>query len=83
MDLLVLLPDGTVNVYTNTGDASAPFVAPPAQVNLLGQAVPQASGLAVADVNYDGRPDVLVSDTQGRVWEFDQGATPGQFTLMN
>jgi hypothetical protein len=27
---MVLLPDGTVNVYTNTGNASVPFAAPAA-----------------------------------------------------
>ena len=83
VDLLLLLADGTVSVYTNTGNASVPFVAPPAIVNLLGQSVPQATGLAVADLNYDGRPDVLVSDASGRVWEFYQSNTPGVFTLMS
>lgn len=82
-DLLVLLPDGLVNVYTNTGSASVPFEAPPALTDLLGQAVPQGSGLAVVDINYDGRPDVLVSDAAGRVWEFHQSATPGVFRLIS
>jgi hypothetical protein len=83
VDLLVLLPDGLVTFYTNRGNASASFAAPPAAASLLGQAVPQASGLAVADINYDGRLDVLASDADGRIWEFYQGGTPGVFTLIS
>jgi len=83
VDLLLLLADGTINVYTNTGNANAPFVAPPAIINLLGQSVPNASGLAVADINYDGRLDVLVSDVDGRIWDFQANESLGSFTLMS
>ncbi|MCC6355904.1 MAG: VCBS repeat-containing protein, partial [Verrucomicrobiae bacterium] len=68
VDLLVLLDDGTVNLYTNTGNALAPFAPPAARAHLLGTAVPDATGLAVVTTT-DSR-SVLVSDTAGRIWEF-------------
>lgn len=81
-DLLLLLDDGTVNLYTNTSNASVPFAASPAFVNLLPAAVGNGTGLSVADINYDGLPDVLASDIDGRIWEFWGGAGGG-FTLMS
>jgi hypothetical protein len=78
-DLLLLLPDGTINVYTNTGIAQAPFSEATVRTNLLGTAVLAATGLAVVDTDDDGDLDVLVSDDTGRIWEFQQSA--GTFTL--
>ena len=78
-DLFLLLPDGTINVYTNTGNAQAPFAEATVRTNLLGTAVPAATGLAVADTDEDGDLDVLVSDDSGRIWEYQQSA--GAFTL--
>ncbi|MGZ5508533.1 MAG: FG-GAP-like repeat-containing protein, partial [Limisphaerales bacterium] len=81
--LVLLLADGTVNVYTNTHNPSAPFVAPPSIANLLGQPVPQGSGIGVADIDYDGRLDVLVSDANGRIWEFHRNVTGSSYTLTS
>jgi len=81
-DLLVLLADGTVRVYPHTGSFQEPYMESTYTNNLLGQAVPDAVGLACADINYDGRMDVLVSDTAGRIWEFEQN-TSGSFVLRN
>ncbi|MCC6357049.1 MAG: VCBS repeat-containing protein, partial [Verrucomicrobiae bacterium] len=79
-DLMVMLADGTVNLYTNTGNALAPFAPPAARVHLLGPAVPDATGLAVVTTT-DSR-SVLVSDAVGRIWEFlDDGAL--HFTLKS
>ena len=82
LDLLVLLDDGTVRQYLNTGNASQPFTADQATDNLLGTAVPQGTGLSAADVNHDGYPDILVTDAAGRTWEFD-GNAAGGFVLKN
>ena len=82
LDLLVLLGDGTVRVYPHTGSSTAPYNAATFTENLLGEAVPGATGISAADINYDGRPDILVSDTAGRIWEFQQ-AIGGGFTLKS
>jgi hypothetical protein len=82
-DLLVLLADGTVDIYLNSGNAALPFAAPPSVANLLGQAITQGTGLSVADLNYDGRWDVLAADAEGRLWEFRQSAGGGSFTLIS
>ncbi len=82
-DLLVLLADGTVSLYLNSGSAALPFAAPPSVANLLGQAITQGTGLSVADLNYDGRWDVLAADTEGRLWEFRQSVGGGSFTLIS
>jgi hypothetical protein len=70
LDLLVLLPDGTVNVFTNSGSPTTPFALPAARTNLLGLAVPGATGISVSDVTDDGRADLLISDRYGSIWEF-------------
>lgn len=82
LDLLVLLGNGTVRVYPHTGSSTTPYNAGTFTENLLGEAVPEATGISAADINYDGRPDVLVSDTAGRIWEFYRNA-PGTFTIMS
>lgn len=81
-DLLVLLGDGTVNLYTNTGSASTPYDALGVKSNLLGEAAAGATGLSVADVNGDGLNDVLVSDNVGRIWEYRQHGD-GTFILAS
>jgi len=82
LDLLVLLDDGTVRVYANTGNAHSPFNENSYADDFLGTTVPGATGLAAADVNRDGHLDVLVSDQDGRIWDF-RGSASGACTLKS
>lgn len=81
-DLLILSEAGTVRVYPHSSNAAAPYAVGSYSENLLPEVVPNARGITAADVNFDGRVDVLVSDAAGRVWEFRRGTTPGVFTLI-
>jgi len=81
LSLLVLTDDGAVMAYTNTG-TTAPFAGPAYTNDLLGTPVPNGTGLASADVDYDGLTDVLVSDTDGRIWVF-YGRTNGTYELLS
>jgi hypothetical protein len=74
-DLLLLSPSGLVSAYTNTHTPTLPYSDTPFSSNLLGTAVPSATGLTTADVNGDGVQDVLISDQNGNIWEF-HGAGP-------
>ncbi len=78
-DLLVLLDDGSVQLHVGGGSS---FGASPDTVNLLGVLVPNAVGIACADINDDGLTDVLVSDAEGRIWEFIATAG-GDFALKS
>ncbi len=82
LDLIVLLDGGSVRVYANTGNASAPFSEGNYTDDLLGTAVPGGTGLAAADANRDGHPDVLVSTQDGRIWDF-WGNASSTFTLKS
>jgi hypothetical protein len=82
LDLIVLLADGTVRAYGHTGNMASPYSGVSYMENLLGQAVPNATGLAGGDIDGNGLDDVLVSDAVGRIWEFHQ-KTAGVFTLMS
>lgn len=79
-DLLVLLADGTVQLYFNTGNLAAPYSTYIADI--LGVVVPNGTGLGVIDTNGDGRLDVLVSDRDGRIWDF-RGQSGGGFILQS
>jgi hypothetical protein len=79
-DLLVLLGDGTVRAYCNTGISAVPYDAGNSTNNILGTTVPSATGISGADINGDGLDDILVSDIYGRIWNFLQGAN-GTFVL--
>lgn len=82
-DLLVLHNTGTVDLYLNRRDANQPFGMPATRSPLLIEPVPDANGLAVADINYDGLPDVLVADGSGRVWEFHRDPATEAFQLIS
>lgn len=79
-DLLVLLDDGTVEFFPNA-DGAAPFALPGAG-DLLGVAAPAGVGLSTGDLNQDGRADVLLSDADGRIWEFVNNGD-GSFGLLS
>jgi hypothetical protein len=81
-DCIVLLGDGTVRMYPNTGNSTAPFDPATYSDNILGVAVSSGTGLAVGDVNCDGLCDVLVSDDNGRIWVF-YGQDSGGFMLLS
>jgi len=69
-DLILLKPDGTVSLHTNAAPHSPPFSDTPSRASILPVSVPGGRGIAAADVNDDGVLDILVSDDQGRIWEF-------------
>ncbi len=76
-DLLVLGEDGRVRFSPHTQNPALPYAESPADADLLKSAVPDATGIATADVNEDGVVDVLISDDGGNVWEFHgSGAGP-------
>jgi Dockerin type I domain/FG-GAP-like repeat len=79
LDLLVMTSDGTVRDYPYTGNPLQPYSSSTA--NLLGTAVPGATGMTVADANGDGNLDVLVADSTGSIWEFRRDSD-GSFALM-
>jgi hypothetical protein len=68
LDLLVLMPDGTISLYPNTPTAEFPFSNANALPNFAGIAVPNATGFACSDVTADGREDLLVATAAGQIW---------------
>lgn len=82
LDLLVMVEDGTVRVFANSGNPLLPFSGDPALSNLFGMAVTAGTGLSTGDLDGDGVQDVLAADAEGRIWEFDQVA-PGSFALQS
>lgn len=80
LDLLILLADGSTRLYLHNGNAAAPFGT--FTTNALGVPVPSPTGAGIADVNRDGTMDVLVSDDDGRIWDF-RGVPGGGFTLKS
>ena len=82
LDMLVLLPDGSVRLYPGSADPLMPFNESVFTNNILGIAVPSATGIAAADVDYDQHIDVLVSDDEGRIWVF-YGRGNGTYQLLS
>jgi hypothetical protein len=78
-DLIVLLADGTAQLYLNNG-LPMPF-AGPGTSNFLGVAAPAGTSITNGDINQDGVPDVLLADADGRIWEFVKSG--GGFTLKS
>ena len=70
VDLLVMLADGTVRLYSHDGSAT-PYAAP-ATNNYLGVVAASATGITTGNIDQEGRLDVLVSDADGRIWEYLQ-----------
>ena len=67
-DLLAIVGDGTARAYFHSGTNLAPyetFIA-----DYLGEAVTNASGVGIANVDFTGLQDVIVADADGRMWEF-------------
>lgn len=79
-DLIVLLADGTVQLFVNNG-TSAPF-AGAGTGDYLGVAAPLGTSVSIGDINQDGLRDVLLADADGRIWEFAQSSN-GSFTLQS
>jgi hypothetical protein len=79
-DLLVLLADGSVRFHPNSGSPT-PFSNPGVD-NFLGITVPNALAITAGDLDQDGLCDVLVADSDGRIWEFHQ-LSGGGFSLKS
>jgi FG-GAP-like repeat/Dockerin type I domain/Cohesin domain len=77
-DLIVLLDDGTARLYLNNGLAM-PFAGPGTD-NFLGVTAPAGTSITTGDINQDGVTDVLLADSDGRIWEFIADGT-GSFTI--
>ena len=78
-DLLVLKSTGAVARHAYTGNALTPYVNPATSESLLPDTIVNGRALSVADVNGDGRLDVLATDTDGRTWFFRALAGGGYF----
>ena len=79
-DLIVLLDDGTVSLFLNNG-TPVPFSGS-GTANFLGTPAPEGTSIAVGDINQDGLPDVLLADSDGRIWEFINNGSGG-FSLQS
>lgn len=82
LDLLVLVDDGSVRVYANSGNPAVPFGGEPVDSNRLGTAVTVGTGLSMRDLDGDGTRDALASDSEGRIWEFYRTAA-SNFVLQS
>jgi hypothetical protein len=79
-DLIVLLDDGTARLFLNNG-TSVPFSGS-GSANFLGTPAAAGTSIAVGDINQDGLPDVLLADSDGRIWEFLNNGSGG-FSLQS
>ncbi|MDX6765866.1 MAG: FG-GAP-like repeat-containing protein [Candidatus Methylacidiphilales bacterium] len=83
-DLLLIGTDGIARVYWHTGYGAAPYSASNTTDNFLGMSVPGSLSAGIADINFDSIPDVLLSDTAGRIWEFrgQEGSSPTLYSKV-
>lgn len=81
-DLLVLLDDGSVDFYSHTGLTANPYLSGSQTLNFLGVNIINGTSMAAEDINDDGLIDLLVSDTDGRIWEFE-AASLGSLALSS
>jgi hypothetical protein len=79
-DLIVLLDDGTARLFLNNG-TSVPFSGS-GSANFLGTPAAAGTSIAVGDINQDGLRDVLLADSDGRIWEFLNNGSGG-FSLQS
>lgn len=79
-DLMVLLDDGTARLFLNNGGA-VPFSGS-GSANFLGTPAAAGTSIAVGDINQDGLRDVLLADSDGRIWEFLNNGSGG-FSLQS
>lgn len=82
LDLLVMVDDGSVRVYANSGNPSLPFGGDPVETNQLGSTVVAGSGMSMRDINGDDVFDVLACDRDGRIWEYYRNAS-SNFVLQS
>jgi hypothetical protein len=83
--LSLLALDGTtgkVLLFSPNASSPLPYAVPASNGDLLGSdnAIPNGSGISIADTNNDGLPDLIASDTDGRIWRF-LGQAGGTFVL--
>ncbi|MCX5127337.1 VCBS repeat-containing protein [Streptomyces sp. NBC_00193] len=71
-DIIARTPSGDVYLYPGTGKASAPF-GPPAKVGTGWQIY--ATLAAVADMDGDGKGDVLAADRSGNLYRYSSTGT--------
>ncbi len=82
-DLAVVLDNGTVRRYPHNG-SGVPFSNATFTNDILGGVtVPRATSIALARVDTNATLDVLVSDADGRVWEFFNNGNGTSFTLKS
>jgi len=79
LDLLVMKTDGAVSRYGYTGTALDPYTPPALSDSFLPDLIANGRGISAADANGDGLPDILVSDSEGRMWFFRALAGGGYF----
>ena len=82
ISLLLWHPEGHINLHAHTGNNAAPYSATPTHTDILSHFVPNATGLAIADLDGAGNIGILVSDDEGRIWDFHQTA-PDHFELQS
>ena len=82
-DLMVVGDDGKVQQFLNSGAISGSPFSGAASTDLLGTAVPLATAVSVADIDEDGRPDIVISDNAGSQWEFHKAASGPTYSLVS